>query len=60
MKSAKEKKNLKRKVKAAIQEENLQKYKEHLNHLLGTPPEISDKTSEEIANGEQNIIHLDN
>ena len=31
------------KLKAASQEERLQKWKEHFKYLLGYPPEITDK-----------------
>ena len=43
------------KLKTANQQDRLQKWKEHFQNLLGNPPEITDKHTEEIINGQLDI-----
>ena len=43
------------KLKAASQQEKLQKKKEYFKSLLGNPPEITDSHTEEIINDQQDI-----
>ena len=42
--------------KATSQEERLQKWKEHFKNQLGNSPEIIDKPSKEIINGQQDSL----
>ena len=43
------------KLKAANQEERLQKWKEHFKNLLGNPPEITNIHTKEIIYGQLDI-----
>ncbi len=52
----KRKSTLRSKLKAANQEERLQKWKEHFKNLLGNPPEVTDKPIKEITH-ETGTLH---
>ena len=43
------------KLKVANQEERHQEWKEHFKNLLGNPPEVPDKPTEKIINGQLDI-----
>ena len=49
------KRDTRSKLKAASQEEILQKWKEDFKNQLGNPPEITDNPTEEIINEQLSI-----